>query len=90
MLFYDVYQIKQTTSYYLSMALQSFTKSKASTLAKIAGLPRYRHPKDLLNELTLPFQLQKQQILAMLPFESGQYISQQHFKLSQSAANLRN
>ena len=44
------------------MALQSFTKSKASTLAKIAALPRFRHPKDLLNEPTLPFQLQKQQI----------------------------
>ena len=44
------------------MALQSFSKSKASTLAKIAVLPRYRHPKDLLNEPTLSYQVQKQQI----------------------------
>ena len=26
-----------------------FTKSKASTLAKIAALPRYRSPRDLHN-----------------------------------------
>ena len=44
------------------MTLQGFSKTKASTLAKIAALPRYRHPMDLLNEPTLPFQLQRQQI----------------------------
>ena len=39
-----------------------YTKSKASTLAKIAALPRYRSPKDLLNEPHLPYDLQIKQI----------------------------
>lgn len=39
-----------------------FTKSKASTLAKIAALPRYRHPMDLLNEPHLPYDLQIKQM----------------------------
>ena len=51
--------------------MQSFTKTKASTIAKIAALPRYRHPMDLLNEPKLPYSLQKSQIEGSVPLESG-------------------
>lgn len=49
------------------MAL-AYTKSKASTLAKIAALPRFRSPKDLINEPHLPYDIQIAQIKGKAPF----------------------
>jgi hypothetical protein len=66
-----------------------FTKSKASTLAKIAALPRYRSPKDLLNEPHLPYDKQTLQIQAALSFEEGEYLSEDHFKLCSVSTSLR-
>jgi len=44
------------------MAISNVFKTKASSLAKIAALPVYRHPADLLNEHALSYDLQKKQI----------------------------
>lgn len=71
------------------MALNAFTKSKASTLAKIAALPRFRHPMDLLNEPHLPYDLQVKQMDATLTFKEGQYLSHEHYQLCKSSASLR-
>ncbi len=38
--------------------LPSFIKTTASTLNKIANLPRYRHPADLLNMEVQPMSKQ--------------------------------
>jgi hypothetical protein len=51
------------------------SRSKASTLAKIAALPRFRSPKDLLNEPHVAYHLQINQIKGTAP---GNYLSNQH------------
>ena len=53
----------------------AFTKSKASTIAKIAALPRFRSPKDLINEPHLPYDVQIRQINGVSTFKEGQYLS---------------
>ena len=45
-----------------TMSLSNIFKTKASSLAKVAALPVYRHPADLLNEHSQPYHIQKQQI----------------------------
>lgn len=39
--------------------MSSLIKTKASSLAKVAALPRLRSPADLYNEYTQPYDLQK-------------------------------
>lgn len=64
-------------------------KSKASTIAKLAALPRYRHPMDLLNEPHLPYDLQVQQMNGQAPQKGGQYLSPKHYELMKQSAQLR-
>jgi hypothetical protein len=71
------------------MASSILTKTKASTLAKVAALPVFRHPADLLNEYTLPYDLQIKQLEGEAPFEGGQYVSQNHFNLAKLVAGVR-
>lgn len=67
----------------------AITKSKASTLAKLAALPRFRHPMDLLKEPHLPYDLQIQQMEGSATQKDGQYISKRHFELCKDSAELR-
>jgi hypothetical protein len=57
------------------MASSILFKTKASSLAKVAALPVFRHPADLLNEYTLPYDLQRKQIEGEASLEEGQYVS---------------
>jgi len=66
-----------------------FTKSKASTLAKLAALPRFRSPKDLLNEPHLPYDLQISQIKGTADMKEGKYMSSHHYDLCQKTSQLR-
>jgi hypothetical protein len=71
------------------MASSILYKTRASSLAKVAALPVYRHPADLLNEYTLPYDLQQKQIAGEASFEEGQYASQGHFNLAKLVAGIR-
>lgn len=71
------------------MALKALSKSKASTLAKIAALPRFRHPMDLFNEPHLPFDVQTKQIEGTLSLKEGQYLSHEHFQLCKSSSTFK-
>lgn len=42
--------------------MKSLYRTKASSLAKVAALPRHRHPADLINAFQHPFDLQRNQI----------------------------
>lgn len=42
--------------------MSQFFKSKASTLSKVAELPRFRHPADLLNMPVRDIKQQKMEI----------------------------
>ena len=63
------------------MATTQLFKTKASSLAKVAALPRHRHPADLLNEYTLPYKLQRQMVYGQISQEKGKYYSDNHYQL---------
>lgn len=44
------------------MSSATFMKTTASTLKKVAELPRYRHPADLINMEVRPIRLQRMEI----------------------------
>lgn len=46
--------------------MSQYIKSTKSTLKKIADLPRYRHPADLVNVETRPIAQQKMEIEGQL------------------------
>ena len=72
------------------MTLNLFTKPKATTMAKLAAMPRYRDPRDLLNEPYLPYDLQMKQINAELPFnKKGKYLSREHYHLCRESHENR-
>lgn len=71
------------------MALNNLYKTTASSLAKVAALPVYRHPADLLNEFHHPYDLQRKQIEAQLPYKEGLYVSHEHYVLARNASQLR-
>jgi len=48
--------------------MQNFMRTKVQVLEKVSALPRFRHPADLLNAFTHPFDLQKNQLEGVLPF----------------------
>lgn len=70
--------------------LMSVFKTKASSLAKIAALPRIRSPYDLYNEPHLAYDIQAKQIAGELEFTEGNYYSQLHYELAKDVTPLRN
>ncbi len=50
-------------------------KTKASTLQKIANLPRFRHPADLVTYETRPVRQQRLEIDGQLEFGKNLYFS---------------
>ena len=71
------------------MATAQLFKTKASSLAKIAALPRHSNPADLLNEYTLPYKLQRQMIDAQISQEEGNYYSDHHYQLMSHLSKSR-
>ena len=46
--------------------MSAIIKSRASSLSKLADLPRYRHPADLINEFQKPMLEQNKRINGQL------------------------
>ena len=51
---------------------------KAARIRKIADLPKYRHPADLVNIYVRPVRQQNLEINGKLDFDSNQYFSSNH------------
>ena len=71
------------------MSLNMFTKPKATTLAKLAAMPRFRDPRDLLNEPHLPYDLQTKQMNGQLTFKGGKFLSNEHYQLCRANKKAR-
>lgn len=69
--------------------MKSLIKTKASSLQKVADLPRHRHPADLLNAFTRPIDEQLQQINGTFPFGKQLYINASHERLIKTVKNIR-
>lgn len=53
--------------------MNAIIKSRASSLNKIANLPKYRHPADLVNEFQKPMLEQNKMINGELEFGKNLY-----------------
>jgi len=57
------------------MSKANLFKTTAGTLKKVAELPRYRHPADLINMDYKPIRLQRMQMEGQLEFGNNNYIA---------------
>jgi len=69
--------------------MSALMKSRASSLAKIAQLPRYRHPADLINEYQKPMLEQNKMINGELEFGQNLYGSDSYEALVQQVIKTR-
>lgn len=69
--------------------MSAVIKSRASSLAKVANLPRHRHPADLINEFQKPMLEQNKMINGELNFGQNLYGNDSYEALVQQIVGTR-
>jgi hypothetical protein len=69
--------------------MSAIIKSRASSLNKLANLPRYRHPADLINEYQKPMVEQNKLINGELEFGQNLYGSDSYEALVKQVSKFR-
>ena len=72
------------------MSQSQYIKTIASSMKKVAELPRYKHPADLVNPLIRPIRQQNMEINGEIEFGTNSYENIAHEKLVQELIATRN